>query len=308
MDKLVSRLFLFCGIIAIISCKDVFEEDLEGKIVKIISPPDSLRTSQVLQTFWWEEIEESESYRIQIVKGTFNFPLEFVSDSLVYGDKFSKSLLPGDYQWRIRPENTTSFGSFITRTLFIDSTLDLSNQTVLLVSPANNFVTNNSSLTFEWQKLYNATEYRFQLIDIGNGSVIEDEVTTNDTISFSLVEGDYQWQVRAQNNISLSNYSSRLFTIDQTAPATPYNLLPFNNSFINNGDTLFWSADSSSIGDSIYISTDTLFISPSPLKLYTTNNFYPVNLSSAAYFWKVKSLDAANNESSFSATQKFIVQ
>jgi hypothetical protein len=296
------------AVLLITACDDFIEKDISDAEVSIISPPDSFRSASIFQTFWWNELDGAESYDIQIVKGTFSYVEQVIIDSSTSGTKFQYSLNPGSYQWRIRGVNNGSNTSYITRTLTIDSTLNLSAQTVVLLSPSNNLFTNDSSVEFSWQELYNATEYRIQIIDSLSGSILTDEIITGPPYSFQFNEGKYIWKVLAQNSISLSQYSQRTIHIDFTPPSPPFLTYPANNAIITAGldDTLMWNSDSDILIDSVFIDDDSLFATPS--KFSSSNMTLVSTFPNGIYFWKVKSFDYSGNESNFSSTRKFTYQ
>jgi hypothetical protein len=289
-------------------CEDFIEPNLEDDVIVLLAPPDQFVTPVGSQTFWWEELEGAETYNLQLVKGTFVYIQQHILDTSLTANKFQYSLTPGSYQWRVRGENNGGHTPYSTRTFTIDSSLDLSNQIVVLSMPPANQVTNETIIVFEWQSLYNAEEYRFQLLDSTSGIVLEDEILTGVTYTDTLIEGDYIWQVRAQNSTSLTPYTKRNLVIDLTAPSAPVLIFPSNNAslLVGNNDSLTWQVDPESVADSLYIDTDSTFANP--IKVYSTVTYYLITQSAGAYFWKVKSLDAAGNQSAFSAYRKFLLQ
>lgn len=306
--KIIKLITVLIIVSTFFSCDDFIEPNIDNKIISLISPPDTFRSSSVTQTFWWNELDGAENYNLQIVKGTFSYVQLFILDTTVVTNKFQYSLSPGTYQWRVRGENNGGNTTYSTRTLTIDSTLDLSLQTVLLIAPVENFTTNQTSITFDWQSLYNADEYRLQIIDTTNSTTVVDVIQSGTTYSYILPEGGYIWQVRAQNSVSISPFSSRKLNVDLTAPSVPILVSPINNAMLTLGsnDSLTWQADASSFADSLFIDTDSTFSNPS--KIYSNTTYYTLIQSAGTYFWKVKSMDSAGNQSDFSAYRKFYLQ
>lgn len=103
----------------VIGCEDVFEKDLSKKEVVLVAPGDSIRTSYEQQVFVWEEIEGATGYRLIIVSPQFERPERCLLDTLVAGRQFSFTLKPGEYQWRVRPENSAYEGIYSTRTIIV---------------------------------------------------------------------------------------------------------------------------------------------------------------------------------------------
>lgn len=297
------------------SCKDIFERNLEKSSVTIQSPPDSYQSTTFTVNFWWDEVKGADEYRLQIVSPDFTNITQLVLDTPVTSNQFAYTLNPGSYCWRVRAENNSSHTDYATRCLSIDSAPDLSAQQLVLASPANNFITTQSGISFKWYPLLNADDYRFELhAPDFNGSLVIPVVILTDTFSAvsGLAEGTYQWGVRGQNTFSNTSFSIRTFIIDATAPATPVLLSPVNNDTLDGSSMDFtWSqpADSgSAISDSLWIYSDT--ITWIPLKEYFTSaTIQNVDtLSAGVYFWDMMAIDAAGNKSSYSSLRKFVVQ
>lgn len=296
----------FAGILLFSCTKDIVEPDLSNKTVTLLAPADSFQTTTLTHLFWWNEIEDAEKYNLQIVSPGFSSIQKLLLDTNLTTNKFAFTLTPGVFQWRVKAFNSSSNSPYSIFTLTIDSTTDLSGQTIVLNSPANNFLTNTTTHTFKWDTLYNADEYRFQIINSFSQTIIDVTLTT-DTAKYTLSEGQYTWQVRAQNATSISPYSSRTITVDTTAPAVSVPTFPANNDTITGTDSLVWTRNSSAVGDSIFIYTDSLF--SSPVKAYTTNTDYTfTGTINQDYFWRLRSKDAAGNWSAFGNLIKFWVK
>ncbi|MGZ6539705.1 MAG: hypothetical protein ACXVEB_15120, partial [Bacteroidia bacterium] len=237
-------------------CQDIIEINLSHKSVSIIAPLNNTVTSNSSQLFIWDEVKGADHYQLQIVRPDFATLQQFIVDTNVYTTQFTFSLQPGTYQWRLRAKNNSSQTEYVTYNLKIDSTLNLSGQTVTLTSPADNFYTNSYIHTFTWQTLSNATNYVFQILS--SGSVINTQSTTGTTASYTFTaEGTYQWRVFAQDASSSSNYSTRNIYIDMTSPPAPTLTFPLANDTASNPVMLAWNSDLSSVNDSVLVYSDT---------------------------------------------------
>lgn len=314
---------LKCSLLAIslsactfFSCAELgfFEKDLNNKQIILNSPPDSLQTVVSTQTFWWEEVDGATKYRLQIVHPNFLMPLQLVLDSTITQLSFDYTLIPGKtYQWRVRAENESSETPYVTRTLFVNDTNDLSQQIVLLQTPMNNNCLGYlNDVNFQWQSLAQAQSYTFV---VQKNSVIVHQETltaTSKTLSFTN-EGDYSWMVRAENSTSVTPYFQRNFSIDITNPNTPSLLLPDNSDTITTSVIDFsWSRGTETgcnISDKVYIYTDSLFLNQVDLVTSSTPSLsYIHSLSPGVYFWRVQSTDLAGNVSNYSIKRKFTIQ
>lgn len=290
------------------SCQDFIEADLGKKAITVLAPANNTASSTASQTFWWEDLKGAEKYNLQIVKPNFSSIQQFVLDSTITKNQFSYSLLPGVYQWRVRALNNSSYTDYVIYNLTIDSSLNLSNQWVTLMSPADNYSSNNFTNAFTWLPLTNADSYLFQVLS--SGSVIHTESFTTTTANYTFsAEGTYQWRVLAQNNTSASSptNSTRNIIIDNTAPPAPVLTFPAANDTASNPINLTWTSDISATMDSVFVFADTN-LTILVTSLLTTNLNYIFNGTVGQdYFWRVRSRDAAGNWSPYATRRKFII-
>jgi hypothetical protein len=314
MKTNIALLLLF---VLLSSCEhDFIEDDLSGITVSVIAPTDNDTVQSATPLFWWNEIDGARSYRVQIVYPDFYAPQQLLFDTAVEGDRFLPDLQPGlTYEWRIRPENGSSEGDWVIRTLTIDSTISLSNQSVVITTPATNgFSTAFSTVAFTWNQINSATYYRVEIINTSTSAVVVSTTVTSTSYAYTLAQGSYEFNVRAENSNSFSPWSSRLFSVDQTAPVTPVLVAPTDNSFFTTPPTTLtfdWTSDSDALIDSLFVSTDSTFGNINVLQLALSASQGGYNwtgaLSGTVYFWRVRSTDAAGNISNYSATYRFDV-
>ncbi|MFL5763634.1 MAG: hypothetical protein ACJ77K_06800 [Bacteroidia bacterium] len=287
-------------------CRDLIEKNLSKEHVFIVAPANNTVSAFYSQQFIWEEVEGADHYQLQIVKPDFASIQQYVLDTSIVTTKFSYTLLPGTYQWRVKALNGSSETEFSMNNLVIDSALDLSGQPTVLISPADNYSSNSFTQSFSWQPMPNATNYLFQVLE--SGTVIRTESTTahSTTYTFS-VEGNYQWRVFAQNATSGSACTLRTISIDNTAPGVPVLTAPLANDTASNPVALSWTSDVSSVADSVYIYADTNLTVLTIAELVTTQSYSFTGAVGADYFWRVRSKDAAGNWGPFSLRRKFIV-
>lgn len=109
MKKL--SLFLL-PIVTLLSCSDFIEYPLEGKTISLLSPKDNYITRDSIITFWWDTHEDAKFYRLQIIEPSFDEAKKIIADSVTVKNKVEIKLKANKYQWRVRPENDGSVGSF----------------------------------------------------------------------------------------------------------------------------------------------------------------------------------------------------
>lgn len=292
-------------------CKDIIEEDIEKKSIVVKTPSDNMISSVYSQVFWWEEMDGASKYRIEIVSPRFDSIITIVMDSTVTTTKITKTLNPGNYQWRIRGEN----GSYESRFQVYNLTIlpaSLNQQTITKTSPSNNIYFQSNSILFEWEPLYGATWYIIEIDSInGNGIPLKRDSTNESTeyiYNFDL-EGDYKWRVRARNDAGEQTpWSSYWYTgYYQSTPPAPSPLSPEEGSTQSNPVLFNWSSVSRAKYYKLYV-----YIGPND----ETPDIYTVNgtskqssfSSQQTISWKVSCVDKAGNESAASATKKFTSQ
>ena len=298
------------------TCKpDFIEVDLSKTTVVLRAPSDNLQTSTFTHTFWWYEVEGATGYEIQVVSPSFANLATLLLDSNTISDQYTLTLTPGSYEWQVRAYNGSSTTPFTTFTLGIDSSPDLASQFMVLTSPVNNWVTNQMTVTFKWDTLSNADDYRFEIYTPDfNGTVeLAPQTETGDSTSHTFSqEGIFQWRVRGQNDFSNTPYTTYLLEIDTTAPNVPSLSLPLNNQNLTDSiNTWNWDrgvVTGSSIMDSLFFYSDTNMVNLI-LDVYTANTSYADSIGGPGdYYWRVLSIDAASNRSAYSVLRKFTIQ
>lgn len=296
--------------------KDFIVENIEDKTITINAPSNNLVTTGNKITFWWEELDGAEKYNIQVVKPTFTSITEIIADTNIIGTKYSLTLQPGSYQWRIKATNAGGSTAYQTYNLKVDTTSNLSSLTVSIINPIANFLTGNQKVNFSWNSLNTATSYQIVLMNSVNG-IIKDTTTALTTYTYSfLSQGSYSWKVRALNDFSISQYNTALtFSIDLTAPSAPILTSPIHGAVVTPTNNLVWNRVGAPDAryDSIFVATDSAFTNIiSFTKAYTQsitinslNNSPPA--TSTTYWWRLRSIDSVGNRSVFSSQLKFIL-
>lgn len=292
----------------LVSCQDIVEINLAKKSIVVLAPANNTTSPNFAQTFWWEEVKGANSYTLQIAKPSFNNIQQLNLDTTITTTQFTHILVPGVYQWRVKALNGSSATEFAVYNLTIDSTLDLSNQRVILSSPNDNDSSSSASYSFSWQTLNNTDSYLFQVMMSGLPIHTQTLTTTNTNYTFT-ADGSYQWRVLAQNGNSTSSAvnSTRTILIDRTAPGVPVLSSPTTNDTVSNPVNLTWTRDASATTDSVYVYADTNLTTLITSTLTYSQSFNFTGTVGQDYFWRVKSIDAVGNKSSYSVRRKFIV-
>ena len=317
-NQLKKIVFAFLLVAVLFACE---QHPLTDSKVLLLSPPNHQNDSILSKVFWWQEVTGAKNYQLQIVSPTFDSVVSLVLDSTMTQFKFSKSLTPGNYQWRVRALNGTAETEYTTYSFVIKNTESLTGQSIANMSPAKNYATNNLVFDFSWDAMAKATSYLFKIRDsIGNVYVVNTSVTTNTYKNTLTTDGYYKWSVQALNSSSASfTGGENTLVIDRVAPSTPS--LTWPNSIAHQVPTtskIFqWSdgtLSGSAISDSIWIGSDSVFqVSPVvhviPALIggssYTITDVELAAFSAGKMYWRVRSKDAAGNVGPYSAVKSF---
>lgn len=309
--KLVKiKLLLLLGMALILfSCSEIInEKDISDKSVELVAPTNNAQFISTGITFTWNSVDNASGYQLQIARPNFTSPLEIVLDTTISTTTFTTQLAIGQYQWRVRAINSAYQTAFSTRTITIASNDDFQNNTVLLISPTNNLISNTATQNLTWQSVIGATSYQLQVFDSTN-TIILDQNMSETNYNYTFQEGSYQWKVRATNGTESTLYSSRSILVDLTAPNTPTLLSPANASATTTTDISFsWNRTAiagSTEKDHIYIYSDSA-LNNLVFESDVTSP-YTKTLTSGTYYWRVKSSDSAGNIGTNSATFSFII-
>lgn len=189
--------------------------DLSSEIVVLIAPFDNAVIAATNVTFSWEPLSAASSYLLQIAVPDFENPIELVVNE-VYETASNQSFDLEDntsYQWRVQAINETSETVFTTQNFNIDLTEDLSEQTVVILSPEDGFETEETSINLSWEPLELATLYRVVIIDLSNDTVFLEQSVTDTDITVTFEVGSYTWAVRAENDTNNTPYTEQNITI-----------------------------------------------------------------------------------------------
>jgi len=94
---------------------------------------------------------------------------------------------------------------------------DLTKVTVQLSAPVDNLVTSDSVVSFHWEPVESAVNYKLQVVSPAFDSVakfVADTTIQTNLFYMTLLPGKYQWRMQALNSSSNTSYSTpRNFTI-----------------------------------------------------------------------------------------------
>ncbi|WP_259071784.1 hypothetical protein HDF24_25540 [Mucilaginibacter sp. X4EP1] len=309
-------LLLFAGLTCLSSCDDIIEPSIAKSQVVLEAPANQYTSTSYTINFWWDQIDHALTYHLQVVSPSFANPGSLVLDTIVSSYKFSANLNPGTYQWRVMAENGSSQTAYAAPRTFVVAASSVVGQTVQLTSPANNYLTNQSNIVFQWGSLYGATKYQIE-VDTNN-FVNESAVLINQTIpgqQFSFTfpkDQNYQWRVKAQNDTAQAQWSSVYqVTYDHTPPAQVTLVAPANGVTVPLPVILQWNAVARAVKYKLYVFQSdgvTNYNSSFPMSLTATSYSFNLGASGNKIYWVVTAVDAAGNESAPVNASYFVLQ
>ena len=308
-------LLLFLPATLFFACEDFIEEDIDSETVSLLAPANNLTSIQLTHTFWWDWVDGAETYNMQLVEGSFTTVTKFLLDTTIAKNKFEYTLYPGSFQWRVKGMNNGSETYFTTFSLTIDSSLDISSQQIILSSPTDNYITNNTNITFNWNSLLNADDYLIEIHEntFGGNLIFGPQVTSGTSYNTTLPEGVLVWGIQGRNLTSNTStgFSTRTLTIDTTSPNIVMLSLPADNATLNDGyNTYSWTQG---VNTGTALTDDISFYSDAGATnliktIQATGTSHQDSLGIGTFYWRVQSSDAAGNIGPASNIRKVTIQ
>lgn len=305
--KYIIQLFLPVLALFLMSCEQILmEEDISQKELKVLAPAAGAVVDASVISFHWSAVRGASDYRLQIATPSFQEPQQVTVDTIVEENFFLVELPKKNYEWRVRALNSEYQTSFVSASFKVVINEDFSSNRVVLVSPKEDYNTNQLKNFLEWQEVKDASVYRVQIIE--NGKIIKEETVSEEHLQISFSTGDFLWKVRAENETQNTFFSQRKITIDTTSPEVPELLRPANESVLATEKVSFeWDrkeSGGSKVKDSLFIFNDTAL--EDLVEKAQVNTGYDTTLpKEETYFWYMESFDEAGNRSGISETFSF---
>lgn len=313
---------LFLAGLLFISCDDVIEEDITDDNIIITAPLSGAIVVNNTVTFQWNSNNGSDDYRVQVNDASNTI----VMDSLVPTNSFNYPLSPGVYSWRVRGENFAYQTAYTFPVSFtMEASEVMTNQTVILNSPSDNFYTNTTSgQLVTWTGIATADSYTFELDkDVsGNVSTINQTpgiTATSYTISNADMTSDaiYIWKIKAVNTATSTEtvYSTRNILLDTQQPNIATLGTPLADATESQSSPVIFVWDNgadigviqSPITSVLELATDIAFTSTIQTYTLTTNTQSHTFDTTGDYYWRVKNTDEAGNIASYSTPRKVTI-
>lgn len=310
-------------------CSAVFEKSIADKPIDIYTPADSFKTKLYSQQFYWEKVAGATSYRLQIARPSFNSASiqSIILDTIMTANSITVTLSPGEYEWRLRAQNSGSETVYYTRKLFINET-GFNERPVAIKTPAStSFVSYGSDVTFEWFAVTGAENYTIE-IDKSTGNFSNPIIATVDfsqlTASAAIPKrGQYKWRMYADSASIKSMYSS-IRNIDFRLDTATLSLPEKNAVGVSQNPNFSWTKpklenrlstdvysyelylyDSNLVEITNYPESDPKAM---PIPITNGETIRLVGLERGkTYYWAIKVVDQYNVKSQLTSKRKFTV-
>jgi len=314
----IAYLFLF----AMIGCDDVLEDDITDNNITVTAPLNDDTVVSNAVTFQWNANSGSNDYRIQ-VNDASNV---MVLDSLVPTNSFTYPLSPGMYSWRVRGENFAYQTAYTFPVPFtMEASEVMTNQTVILNSPSDNFYTNTTSgQLVTWGGIPTADTYTFELDRDVSGSVSTINQTPGITAtSYNISSADmttdaiYIWKIKALNVSTTTEtvYSTRNILLDTQIPNLATLSTPVSDATESQSASVVfvWNTAvdtgvvQSPVTSVLELASDITFTNIIQTYTVATNSQSHTFSATGDYYWRVKNTDEAGNSSIYTTSWKVTI-
>ncbi len=208
--------FLIVSIL-LLSCEEIINvENISNDTIQILAPTNNAQLADGAVSFNWQGLSGADGYELQIATPNFAAATQIVLDSTVSSNSFIKTLTAGAYEWRIRGVNSAFATPYTANSFSIVN--DLSDDTVQLSSPEDDATVAPGTISFGWNAVSGAENYRLQIAtpDFSSGNTqIVDMVVTDVNFNQTLEANTYRWRVKAMNAISATAYSEYNLTVQE---------------------------------------------------------------------------------------------
>ena len=239
-----------------LSCEEILmEEDISDSAIQLLAPTSNAVVKVSTIIFQWAEVDGATSYQIQIAYPGFGNAEQIIINTEVEVNMFTHHLPVGEYEWRVRAINSEYTTNYTLSNFHVESNENFSSNQLILLSPQDDLITNETTQDLEWQEVNGATFYRIQIL---KNNILVDEITSADpNIEIRFPQGDLKWRIRAENDTQNTFYSERNILVDTLSPNIPNLINPKNETNLNSPSITFeWERaeiPGSSETDSLYI-------------------------------------------------------
>ncbi len=293
------------------SAPDDFLVDVTAPAVPLLVAVTPDPTSNRRPSFSWGVVTDVSSYRVQI-SSALDFGAPLVDTTVSTASYQPVSDLPeGRIYWRVASMDEVGNQSAFCAT--DDFLLDVTAPAVPVLVAVTPDPTSNRRPSFSWGVVTDVSSYRVQISSApGFAAPLVD--TTVSTASYQpasdLPEGRIYWRVASMDAVGNQSAFSAPddFQVDVTAPAVPVLVAVTPDPTSNRRPSFSWGTVPDASSYHVQISSAPGFAAPLVDTTVSTASYQPVSdLPEGRIYWRVASMDAVGNQSSFSSADDFLV-
>jgi len=292
----------------------IYSTNLTKQKTTLISPLYGQQINKSLLKLSWEKINSNASYQLIIKKDSWE------SGSIVIDMKTDKienevSLSNGDYYWGVKaidPVNNSET-EYSTRKFEVAMKTDISGVKVSLLSPTDKNTIVDRKITLWWNQVTGAEKYNLQIVSPSFANptkLIYDQWITTNSLSTELDAGNYEWRVKASNNIyetTFSTYSLSIYINDLSQQKISL-LKPLYAEQVNLSSVKFsWEKLNSNASYHLLIKKDSWESGNTVQEINTTKTEMELPLLEGNFYWGVKATDPLNNSETVYSARNFVV-
>lgn len=299
-------------------CGDIFETDINQDEVTVIAPADSVVVAGNELAFMWEMLNGASHYHLQLAEPSFEKAQKVLIDTLLTENSFTTTVDFGQYEWRLRAQNSEYATPYHYAKVWVDSSDNIEDFRVALLSPSDNFESQATEHTFSWKPLALADYYIFQL-EGSDTTIFQQVKETSLKVSFKTKDDSFSWKVLGMKDETGRSTPSATWKlrIDNTPPEAAKLELPADKAVLPaaNQINFKWKAveEEDLKGYILHIykednPSDPIFkkeLKETQIDLYGKDDA----LIPGQYLWEVQTVDRLGNMSTLgSLTRSFQVQ
>lgn len=279
------------------------------EIPVLLAPVDGVTKTDTTVSLSWNSALRADAYVLQISRFSDFSSLDYSTP--VFDTTYSQDNLQflTDYYWRVRAVNDGGESDFSPARTFQTKAVPAS--VPMLISPADQTVDTDTSLTLIWTSAEGAISYEYQLAtDAEFSSLISGSNTGTDT-SATIADlsylTEYFWRVRAIGAQDTSDYSEPFsFTTKIALPEQPMLLSPADGVTAQPLSLdLVWATASRASEYQVEVSESSDFSVLISDQTTSDTTFTATGLENLTdYFWRVKSINTTG-ESAYSEIRTF---
>jgi len=276
----------------------------------LISPTNGSYTSNITPELNWDPSTDAVSYTVEYADNS-GFTSSIVVTGITDTNYTMPTLAENTWYWHVKAiDLATNESAYSSDWSF---TVDTTPPAVpTLAAPADGGSINDNTPALDWHPATGASTYTLEYADnsgFTGSTVVSDIADTTYTLP-TLTDGDWFWRVKAIDQaLNESVYSTAWsFTLDTSAPDVPTLASPPNGGYINdNTPEVNWNPATGANTYTLEYANNPGFTGSVIVTGIADTVYAMSTLSDNTWYWHVKSVDEALNESAYSTAWSFIL-